>query len=202
MKKLYRIGKGIENDIEIHDQDCPDLHAEIKYERGFWVITNLEESKIISVNDDAIKAPIKLTKKDRIRICDQTIYWSNFLYEGENQELKLIDIVSFHGRISRSNFRALSLLAFGLAICTFFLPGLSVAVWEYLNRRRFSEIGFDSVNAIQEIAPIVYVLGFSVLFAIILLLSIKRIRDTGHDIWKLIIPIYNLKLLYFDKSKK
>ena len=202
MSRIYKIGKGCENDIEIRDQDCPDLQAEIKYERGYWILTNLVESKTIIVNDDVIETPIKLAKNDRIRICNQTIYWSNFLYEGKNQELKLIDITSFNGRISRSNFRALSLLAFGLGICISFLPGLSVAVWEYLNRGRFREGDFDSVNAIQEIAPTVYVIGFSVLIVMMILLSSKRIRDTGNSMWKLIIPIYNLKLLYFNTSKE
>jgi uncharacterized membrane protein YhaH (DUF805 family) len=77
-----------------------------------------------------------------------------------------------------------------------------VAVWEYLNRRRFREIEFDSVNAIQEIATLVYVFGISILAIIMLILGIKRIRDTGNPIWKLLIPICNLKLLYFEQSKK
>ena len=58
----------------------------------------------------------QLNKKDKIRIGKQTIYWSNYLYEGENQELYLKDIFSYNGRISRPNFRALSLLAIGLII--------------------------------------------------------------------------------------
>ncbi|MFT4532966.1 MAG: pSer/pThr/pTyr-binding forkhead associated (FHA) protein [Saprospiraceae bacterium] len=96
MKKLFRIGKGRGNDIVIRDKDCSDLHAEIACERGSWVLTNLEQSKAILVNDDIIQSPIKLAKNNRIRICDQTIYWSNFLCEGENQELKLIDFISFN----------------------------------------------------------------------------------------------------------
>ncbi|MGK0313968.1 MAG: uncharacterized membrane protein YhaH (DUF805 family) [Saprospiraceae bacterium] len=202
MNRLYKIGKGSENDIVIRAQDCPTLHAEVGYERGYWVLTNLDETKAIFVNDDVIKSPRKLVKNDKLRICNQTVYWSNYLYEGENQELSLIDIVSLNGRISRSNFRALSLLAFGLTICIFFLPGVIVAVWEYLNRRRFREIEFDSVNAIQEIATLVYVFGISILAIIMLILGVKRIRDTGNPIWKLLIPICNLKLLYFEQSKK
>ncbi|MFT4532967.1 MAG: glycine/serine hydroxymethyltransferase [Saprospiraceae bacterium] len=93
-------------------------------------------------------------------------------------------------------------MASGLAISILFLPGLLVAVWEYLNRRRFREVDFDSVNAIQEVAPKVYVIGLSLLTFMIILLSIKRIRDTVNTIWKLIIPLYNLKLLHFDKSKE
>lgn len=202
MKTLYKIGKGSENDIVIYGEDCPDLHAEIKYERAYWVLSNLVEEKPILLNEAAIRTPRNLSKNDKIKLCSQTIYWSNYLYEGESQELSAKDIISFNGRISRANFRALNVLAFGLAICIFFLPGLLVATWEYINRRRFRTVEFDSVSTIQEIAPLVYVLGFGILGVILLLLGIKRIRDTGNPIWKLIVPFYNLKWLYFDQSKK
>lgn len=191
------IGGRKENDIVLKRKNSPDIHAEITYYRGNWIFKNLIEKNPVFINGEKIEAPRHLNKNDIITIGKQTIHWSNYLYEGETQELNLKDIISFNGRISRSNFRTLSLLSIGLIICVLFLPGLLVAILESL-----SILKFDSVNTIQEVQPVVYILGFSVIGILLLLLAIKRIRDTGHPIWKLWIPIYNLKILYFELSKK
>ena len=128
MKNQFNIGKAEENDIVIQDRNCPDLHAQINHEKGNWILSNLVKEKPIFVNNNQVEKPINLDKNDKIKICEKTIYWSNYLYEGENQELYLKDIFSYNGRISRSNFRALSLLAIGMMICVFFSPGLLGAI--------------------------------------------------------------------------
>ncbi len=202
MKKQFKIGKHIENDIVIRAKDCPDFHAEINYEKGHWNLRNLVKNKAIIVNNGIIETTKRLNKSDTIKIGKQTIYWSNYLYEGDKQELYIRDIISYNGRISRSNFRALSLLSVGMVIAVYFLPGLLIAARLYLNRRRFSEVEFDIGYAIQEIAQIIHTIGFMLMGIILVLLAIKRIRDTGHPIWKLLIPIYNLKILYFEPSKR
>ena len=196
MKNQYRIGKEKENDIVIQDRECPNLHAEINYEKGNWFLNNLVKDKSIFVNGEKIESPKQLNKNDKIRIGKQTIYWSNYLYEGENQEIDLKEIFKFNGRISRSNFRALSLLAIGMMICVFFSPGLLGAIG---GRRGDSEM-VEGIT--QNSMPIVYLIGFSIIGIAMILLAIKRIRDTGNPIWKLLIPIYNLKILYFDESNK
>lgn len=202
MKRQFKIGKSLSNEIVIRDKSCPNLLAEINYEKGNWILKPLVNEKQIFVNNKKVESQILLNKNDKIRIGKQTIHWSNYLYEGDNQELYFSDIISYNGRISRSNFRALSLLSIGMIICVFFLPGLLVSIWRYINRRRFRNAEFDYINAIQEISPTVYTIGFSIIVIIVLLLAVKRIRDTGNPIWKLLIPIYNLKILYFDESKK
>ena len=202
MKTKYTIGKNEKNDIVIRDKNCLEFHGEIYYERGHWILKSLGEENPIFLNDKKLKASTSLNKNDKIRIGNKTIYWSNYLYEGENQELNLKDILSINGRISKSNFRALSLLSVGLVICVFFLPGLLASVWGYLYKRKFQDFDFDTTSAIQEIAPFVYVVGFSLIGILLTILAIKRIRDTGNKLWKIIIPIYNLKILYFEESKR
>jgi uncharacterized membrane protein YhaH (DUF805 family) len=197
MKNQFNIGKAEENDIVIQDRNCPDLHAQINHEKGNWILSNLVKEKPIIINNNQVEKPINLDKNDKIKICEKTIYWSNYLYEGENQELYLKDIFSYNGRISRSNFRALSLLAIGMMICVFFSPGLLGAIGK--GRRGNPEL-MEKIT--QNSAPIVYLIGFSIIGIAMILLAIKRIRDTGNPIWKLIIPIYNLKMLYFDESYK
>jgi len=197
MKNQYRIGKGKENEIVIQDKDCPNLHAEINYEKGDWFLNNLVNDKSIFVNGEKIDSPTRLNKNDKIKVGKQTIYWSNYLYEGNNQEIDLKDVFTYNGRISRSNFRALSLLAIGMMICVFFSPGLLGAIGK--GRRGNPEL-MEKIT--QNSAPIVYLIGFSIIGIAMILLAIKRIRDTGNPIWKLLIPIYNLKILYFDESYK
>ena len=101
-------------------------------------------------------------------------------------------------RISRSNFRALTLLSIGMAICVFFSPGLLGSIAN--GRRSGNPELIEEVT--QNSMPIVYIIGFSIIGIALILLAIKRMRDTGNSIWKLLIPIYNLKILYFDESKK
>ena len=177
------------------------MHAEINYDKGNWVLKNLIIEKPIFVNNKQIDNQIYLNKNDKIRVGEKTIHWNNYLDEGENQELHFNDIISYHGRINRSNFSALSLLLFGMIICVFFLPGLLAIFWEYLQRRKNSNMEFETINSVQKISPIVYSIGFSIIGVIFLMVAIKRIRDTGSPIWMLLIPIYNLKLLYFAESK-
>jgi|GEM_PF-4679964 len=196
MKNQFRIGRDKENEIVIKDKECPNIHAEINYKKGYWYLNNLVKDKAIYVNNEKVESSKQLNKNDKIKIGRQTIYWSNYLYEGENQELDLSEIFTFNGRISRSNFRALSLLAIGMIICVFFSPGLLGSIG---GRRGSSEM-VEGIT--QNSMPIVYIIGFSIIGIAMILLAIKRMRDTGNPIWKLLIPIYNLKILYFDESNK
>jgi uncharacterized membrane protein YhaH (DUF805 family) len=197
MKNQFKIGRGKENEIVVQDKECPILHAEINYDKGNWLLNNLVKDKSVFVNGKKIEGPKELGKNDKIKIGKETFYWSNYLYEGENQELDLKEIFTYNGRISRSNFRALSLLAIGMIICVFFSPGLLGAIGQ--GRRGNPEM-FEAIT--QNSAPIIYIIGFSIIGIAMILLAIKRIRDTGNPIWKLWIPIYNFKILYFEESKK
>lgn len=196
MKHQYRIGNSKENEIVIQDEECLSLHAEINYDKGNWFLSNLAKDIPVYLNGEKIESKKQLSKNDKIKIGKQIIYWSNYLYEGENQDLYLKDLFTYNGRISRSNFRALSLLAIGMIICVFFSPGL---LGEIAGRRRSSEM-VERIT--QNLAPIVYIIGFSTIGIAMILLAIKRFRDTRNPFWKLLIPIYNLKILYFDESAK
>lgn len=202
MKKLkYKIGSSRDSDIVISDEHCPLLVAEINYIKGRWIFKKHSGDKSVWVNGEEVNEAINLDKYDLLKIYNHKIHWSDYLFEGDNQALVPRDFFSYHGRISRANFRALSLVAFGLSICIFFLPGLLVSIGEYLRKKIALPKGVDTTNQIQAIAPYVYTIGYSILAMFIILLAIKRIRDTYHPTWKLLIPFYNLKLLYFDLSK-
>ena len=196
MKTIYNIGSSSENDIVIRNSDYPNRIAQINYVRGYWIISKSVTNIAVFLNKVEIQDSTKLTKYDRIKIGNHTIHWSNYLHEGKNQELRIRDFTSYNGRISLSNFRALNLLVLGLSIGVFFLPGLL----QSSKRHRGNQI--QQISEIQEIAPIVYTLGFGGLGLIFILLSVKRIRDTGKPIWNILIPFYNLKLLYFESSRK
>ena len=202
MKTQYKIGRNKANDIIIRDKNCFDFHAEINYENGQWILTNHGKERPIFVNGKLVEKIVPLNKHDSIKIGRAVIHWSNHLYEGDEQELAIADIFSLHGRISRPNFIALSLLLIGLAICVFFLPALLTLFFEYLNDKIFRQPAFDLITTIQKINPFVHTIGFILIGMMVIILAIKRIRDTGNQIWKILIPIYNLKLLYFEPSKK
>ncbi len=198
MTQKYKIGKDQGNEIVIKDKNCPNIHAEINYDRGNWVLNNLALENSIYLNGERVQGPKQLTKYDKIKIYNQTIHWSNYLYEGENQELELIDFYTFNGRISRSSFRQLNLLYIGLTICLFLSPGFFEVVIRGRKNRNAELVEEFMVN----VMPLIYIIGFSLIGITFLILAIKRIRDTGNSIWKIMIPIYNLNLLYFKYSKK
>ncbi len=193
----YRIGKRSSNEIVIRDEHCPELIAEIDCEKGYWILSKLVDNKEIYVNGLVIKSSHQLEKNDQIKIGNQTIYWKNYLFEGDAQELDLSKILSYNGRVSRANYRALSLLGFGMAICIFFLPGLSVST--------ILKISIVSESEVHELSkfltPIIHTIGYLWLSIAMVFLAIKRCRDTKNSIWRLFIPFYNLKILYFEKSK-
>ncbi|MDF1698371.1 MAG: FHA domain-containing protein [Saprospiraceae bacterium] len=201
MKTLYKIGGNDLSDNKLFNINQAKPIAEITYERGSWILKNLDSDEKLLLNDRELVEPQALKKYDVIKIGSKKNYWSDYLYEGDKQELVLVDILHFHGRLSRANFRALSILLLGIGICLFFLPGLWVAYYRYLNRNRLQSIDFDPYEMIQNISPYIYGIGYLILLIVLFILVIKRMRDAKEPIWKLGIPVYNLKILYFDISK-
>ena len=196
--KKYSIGKGQSNDIILRCQNCLSLHAEIIYDKGVWVLNNLSRQNDIYVGSRLLRDDITLLKDDIIKIGRQKIYWNDYLYEGEVQEIRVKDLFSFHGRVSRANFRALSVLALGSAICVFFLPALlDLFAPSWIIRQLYI-----SVDSIEYTIPMVYLICYPLIVISIIMLAIKRIRDTGYPIWKLLIPGSNLKLLYLVYSNE
>ena len=192
MKTIFKIGKNIGNDILVKDESCLDFHGEVNYEKGYWILKNLDQRNPIYLNGQKLESPTYLNKQDKIKIGRETIYWSNYLFEGEDQEFDFVSIFSINGRLSRSNYRALTVLAIGLTICVFFSPGLISSFYQPEGIENFT----------QRISPFIYLIGFYLIGIALLTLSIKRMRDTGHPLWKILIPLYNLKILYFEESRK
>lgn len=198
MKKEYRIGKNKENDIQLKSEECLGVHAKVIYDKGAWVLHNLSKKNEIYIGNNIVLNTQPLVKDDVIKIGNQKMYWNDYLYEGEMQEVRLKDLFTFHGRISRANFRALSVLALGSAICVFFLPALldlfapSWVTWQL----------YVTLNSIEYTIPIVYLICYPLIAVSMIMLAMKRIRDTGNPIWKLLLPILNLRLLYFEFSKR
>lgn len=197
MNRKITIGKNVVNDIVLRCENYLGFHAEIYYDRGVWYLRNFDSRNPVYVGWIEVRQEILLYKDAIIRFGKQKIHWNDYLNEGETQEIRLKDLFTFHGRISRANYRALSLLAVGISICVFFLPGI-LEMLSYSN----TIIGLNGVLITRGFSiPLIYVIAYPMILFAIIILSIKRIRNTGNPIWKLFLPIYNLKLLYFEFSK-
>ncbi|MFK8102311.1 MAG: DUF805 domain-containing protein [Saprospiraceae bacterium] len=199
--KVFKLGTAADNDIQLRATQAQKRQATIRYIKGEWLLENLAPELPIYLNEIVLKDPKALNKYDRIKLADQTIHWQDYFYEGETQELITKDFKSFHGRISRSNYRALSLLTIGLIICIFFVPGILGTLYSYLLNRGAIRVEMTNIEVVQFISPYFYFLGYSLLGLLFVMISVKRIRDTGNPWWKLLLPFYNLKLLYFNLSK-
>ncbi len=200
-EKVFKLGTAADNDILLRANQAQALQATIRYAKGEWVLENLAPALPIFLNGILVETRKSLAKYDRIKIGDQTIHWQDYFYEGEAQELGTEDFKNFHGRISRSNFRALSLLTIGLIICIFFVPGILGTLYSYLLNRGAIRVEMTNIEVVQFISPYFYFLGYSLLGLLFLMISVKRMRDTGNPWWKILLPLYNLKLLYFKLSK-
>lgn len=192
MKTLIKVGTHVKNDIVIWGPQCDEFHARIFYTTGNWIIESLDSKYATIINEEELKSKRALDKYDVIKIGNNVIHWSDYLVE-EGQELITKDFYTFHGRISRPNYRALIILFIGLLMAVYFIPGLFFG----LNRR----LPYDEkLRLIEYYAPYFHSIGFLVLSYSFIMVSIKRIRDTGYRLLFLLIPFYNLHILLSKNS--
>ena len=67
----------------------------------------------------------------------------------------------------------------GMAICIFFLPGLVIGL---IVARRPRSMDFDMIAAIDTISTPIHIIGYGILLLLVIMTSIKRIRDAGEGI--------------------
>ena len=121
----------------------------------------------------------------------------------KRKTIQLKDFISVKGRVSCENFRALSILAIGLIPCIYIVPGLIWVLWNYARVGKHGDYNdWTQPGQIISISVPVHLIGFGLLALIFLNLCVERIRDTGAKWWVILIPIWNLKVLYFDKSER
>lgn len=195
----YTIGSWAGSDLRIRRRHHPEFHAEVNYERGDWVLKNREPDHPILVNGTLPKHPVPLQKGDVLTIGGKRYHWSNYFSEGDRQDLSRRDVFSLHGRVSRANFRIMHILFIGLFISVFFMPGL-LASWLDYQPPRVSTDPPDYFQ-FQKAFPILHSVGFWILGLLFVHIAVKRMRDTGRPLWMLLIPGYNILLLYFQRSQ-
>lgn len=171
MKLLFSIGSAKENDIVVKDSEALEYHSQITCIKGKWVLSNLDRASKTIVNDLNLTDDYILQKHDKIKIGNKIIYWSNYLEENANQELKFKDFTTYNGRINESNFKGLIILIIGLIPAIYFAPGL---IFVTRATRRWSEQ--QKTEFIQTVAPVVYILAYLVLAIFSILVIVKRIR--------------------------
>ena len=198
MKRAIKIKSYSPTQLRIISGDATSTYGIIRYERGLWLLEPINKEYSVKVNGNLILESTVLEKYDKFEIAQKIFHWSDYLIEKNNQTLHKLDFLSFHGRINRANFRALSIMILGLIPVIYLAPGLILLTRK---RRRFPNPTEDT-ELIQAIAPYVHTIGFTLLAMLAILISIKRMRDTGSKLLNLLIPIWNLKLLLFGKSNQ
>lgn len=169
------------------------LKYSINLDTGF--LRNVENENETYVNNIRLTQAINLSKYDKIKIANKIIHWSNYFIEEINQELTIKDFTTFHGRINKKNFRALMVLILGLIPVIYFLPALL-----FLKKSFIRLPNEQQVEILLYIKPYVHGVGYITLGIFSLLVSVKRMRDTGQGLWKLIVPFENLRKLFFANS--
>lgn len=196
MKRKYKIGNNQDNEIYIKSRKISDTVAEIIYERGCWNLKLNNVNEVVFVNDKRVIDVQELHREDIIRIEDQKIYWRDFIRQDESMSVSIHQLISLHGRIGVASYRFFSALAVGLSSVVVFLPGL---ISVFLKGGSYNKI--EDVEAMTEIIlPYVYVIAWAVIIVLMIPISVQRMRDSGKPIWQMIIPVYNIWILYFKSS--
>lgn len=195
MQKQFFIGSSKKHDIIVKDEACKTEHAVVTYQKGSWILKNIDRKNETFINNILVTNDQELFKYDVIKIGEKKIHWSNYLNEELDQDLFAKDFISFHGRINRTNYRVLSLVVLGLSPIIYLSPGLLI----FAERLRLISPELR-LELFQIASPLIHTIGFSFLAFIVINLSIKRTRDTGEALWKLLMPIYYLKILFIKKS--
>ena len=76
-------------------------------------------------------------------------------------------------------------------------------VGSLLTGEDYGNLSTEEIDSVHyTIAPFIWTILLGLLCFVFILLSIKRFRDTGKPFWKILIPIINIKILFFEESKK
>ena len=201
MTPYLRIGSTPTADIRCPEVNGLPVDLHIQYTRGDYLLAHAPHNFTpVKINGRAVDLPHRLGERDVIQLGKHKIYWANYREVGEAQELYYTDLTTWRGRLSRSNFRALNLLFVGLVlIWPFVAPHVVSALYPKFVRDRLSAA--ELADIWNFYLPVVLAIGYTILFGIYTLFAVKRIRDTGHPTWKLLIPGYNLKLLFMEPGK-
>ena len=162
----------------------------------------MDKGSDVYINDSTLREPQLLSKYDVIQIDGKKYYWADYLYEGRKQTLYLKDIFSIRGRISRGNFRALTVLLLGLSACVYYLPGFAGSFIMHQINKLNRDSNFSTEEIIGILAPIIFVVGYGLILIIFHILAFKRMRDMREPVWKTFLPVYNLYLLFTKPSKR
>ena len=196
--RSFTIGRAAHATIRFRNRLYPERIAEIHRHRGRDVLSVHGSTPTVLVNDLIIDGDHELQPGDCIRIGKRRIHWNDYRYEGDAQELHLRDLLSYRGRVSRSNFRTISLLYIGLIIFIFFTPGLLTT---YVSRAgQFSPA--EQVALFDQLAIPLYLIAYGGLALLGCLLAVKRSRDAGLSPLTLFLPGYNLYALFVKPSKR
>lgn len=104
----------------------------------------------------------------------------------------LADLYNPRRRIGRAYFPAFALLLTVMPIVIFF--GVPVLLNVYANLSRHSD-GLLFGERPIEYAPAIYPYVFAVFAYVVMVVCVNRMRATGHSLWLLLVPGYNLYLL-------
>lgn len=201
MNLYLRIGSTKEADIRCPEVNERPVNLHIRYTRGEYVLAYApHDFTPVKINGRNVALPYQLAARDVIQLGSHKVYWANYREVGEEQELYYSDLTTWRGRLSRSNFRALSLLSIGLVIIwPFVAPHIVGLFFPEFVRDQMTATQLDAIWSVY--LPIVLLIGYFVLLGLYTMFAVKRIRDTGHPAWKVLIPGYNLKLLFMEPGK-
>lgn len=196
MKKIYRIGKHPSNDIQIEGSYIEDFHAKIYWKHQQWYIEDLNSRFGTFIGQKRISEPTIINQNSYIKLGTALLHWTDYVFEDRiDKSLYLQDFYDPTRRVDRTNFRYLCILIALAPILAIFAGPILLEVF-VARKRRYSREYID----LTPYYPYVQVFAGVILGYIILVLCINRMRDTGKPLGYLLIPFYNIYLLWSKPS--
>jgi pSer/pThr/pTyr-binding forkhead associated (FHA) protein len=194
MKQRYRIGSKPDNDIHLPSQYVDGYHAVVFMQGGEWYIEDLRSKFGTFIGQIKVETPLPIPPNTLIRIGTEKLNLEQYLMMEQEEDEEAItrqNLLKLEIGVGQKTYRAITLLAI-------FSPAIVYFGLHLINR---FQAFFTQTLITDEALSRFWMLPMVIVSALFLIITLKRWNDTGKPLWKFFIPIYNLFVLFFSKSK-
>lgn len=189
----YSIGSDAKNDIVLNSRYVDAFHAKIEYKNGGYTISDLNSKFGVFIDGNRLEESQRLKKENHLKIGTYVLHWHEEIELLLKPQLKpkdfyWSDFLKWKGTLDVKTYRSIFFIFCVAPILVFIgVPSLLYGLRFFTV---FAELyGQDDVKPISDILFIP--VGLFICY-VMLLQSIKRMRDAGKPLWYLFIPGVNL----------
>lgn len=189
----YSVGSNAKNDIVLTSRYVDAFHAKIEYKNGVYSIMDLNSKFGVFIDGNRIEEPHRLTKENHLKIGTYVLHWREEIElllspESKPKDFYWSDFLKWKGTLDVKTYRSIFFIFCVAPILVFIgVPGIVFGLRYY----KVFEMLYSEADA-KIISDILFIpVGLFICY-VMLLQSIKRMRDAQKPLWHLLIPGMNL----------